>query len=185
MRLNCKIFKLNIMIELEKTYLAKNMPENLQNCKFKEIIDLYIPKHSEHPKLRIRKNGNKYEATKKEPINNKDASCQEEQTIILTKLEFEALQKIDGKMVRKLRYYYNYNGRTAEVDIFQDNLKGLVVVEFEFSTVKEKNIFKMPKFCLADITQEIFIAGGIICGKSYKDIEDNLNKFGYRKLFIK
>ena len=53
------------MIELEKTYLAKNIPENLQNCKFKEIVDIYIPKYSEHPKLRIRKNGNRYEVTKK------------------------------------------------------------------------------------------------------------------------
>ena len=173
------------MIELEKTYLAKNIPENLQSCKFKEIIDIYIPKYSKHPKLRIRKNGNKYEATKKEPVSCKDASRQEEQTIILTKLEYETLQKIDGKIVRKLRYYYDYNGRTAEIDIFQDNLKGLVVVDFEFSTVKEKNIFKIPMFCLTDITQEVFIAGGMICGKSYKDIEDNLNKFDYRKLFIK
>ena len=121
----------------------------------------------------------------KKPINCGDASHQEEQTIVLTKLEFEALQKIDGKVIRKLRYYYDYNNRTAEIDIFQDNLKGLVVVDFEFSTIEEKNIFKMPKFCLADVTQEIFIAGGMICGKSYKDIEDNLNEFGYRKLFIK
>lgn len=173
------------MIELEKTYLAKNLPEKLQSCEFREIIDIYISKSDKHPKLRIRKNGNKYEITKKKPVNHKDASYQKEQTIILTVSEFEALRKIDGRIIRKLRYYYDYNGRTAEFDIFQDSLKGLVVVDFEFSTIKEKDIFEMPKFCLADVTQEIFIAGGIICGKNYKDIEDNLNRFGYKKLFIK
>jgi len=35
-----------------------------------------------------------------------------------------------------------------------------------------------------DITQEIFIAGGMICGKRYEDIEDNPNKFEYHKLFL-
>ena len=173
------------MIELEKTYLVKNLPEKLQDCEFKEIVDIYIPKLSEHSILRIRKNGDKYEITKKEPLNHKDASCQEEQTIILTELEFKALQKIDGKIVRKLRYRYDYNNRIAEVDIFQDTLKGLIIVDFEFSTIEEKDIFEMPEFCLADVTQEIFIAGGMICGKSYKDIENDLNKFGYKKLFLK
>jgi len=173
------------MIELEKTYLAKKLPDNLKDCKFKEIIDVYIPKDSEHPKLRLRKNGDKFEMTKKEPINEGDASRQEEQTIKLTKIEFDALNKLEGKRVHKLRYYFDYNGRTAEIDVFQDAIKGLVLVDFEFETIDEKNKFEMPDFCLADITQELFTAGGMICGKSYGDIENDLNKFNYQKLFIK
>ena len=173
------------MIELEKTYLVKELPENLKDCKFKEIIDIYIPKSSEHPKLRLRKNGDKFELTKKEPVNEGDASHQEEQTIKLTEIEFNALNELEGKRVRKLRYYFDYNGRTAEVDIFQDALKGLVIVDFEFATIEEKDKFEMPDFCLMDITQEVFVAGGMICGKSYEDIEDDLNRFDYQKLFLK
>jgi len=171
------------MIELEKTYLAKRIPD-LKNCKFKEIIDIYIPKTKEHPKLRIRKNGDKYEITKKEPVNEEDASHQEEQTIILTEEEFNALNKLEGKKTRKLRYYYDYNGRTAEIDVFQDDLKGLVVIDFEFDSVEEKDKFEMPDFCLADITQEQFVAGGMICGKKYEDIEEDLKRFNYKKLFL-
>ena len=173
------------MIELEKTYLVKEIPENLKNCEFKEIIDVYIPKSSEHPKLRLRKNGDKFELTKKEPVNEGDASHQEEQTIKLTETEFNALNDLEGKRVRKLRYYFDYNSRTAEVDVFQDALKGLVIVDFEFATIKEKDKFEMPDFCLIDITQEVFVAGGMICGKSYEDIEDDLDRFDYRKLFLK
>ncbi len=173
------------MIELEKTYLAKKLPKDLKSCKFKEIIDVYIPKSSEHPKLRLRKNGDRFELTKKEPVDKGDASHQKEQTIILTKTEFNTLNRqLKGKRVRKIRYFYNYDGRTAEFDIFQDDLAGLVVVDFEFSTIDEKDSFQIPNFCLADITQEVFIAGGMICGKSYKDIEHNLAKFKYRKLFL-
>lgn len=172
------------MIELEKTYLAKKIPEGLENCKFKEIIDIYIPKSAEHPKLRIRKNGDKFEITKKKPVDDRDASHQEEQTIILNKDEFEALNQIEDKRTRKIRYYYDFAGRTVEIDVFKDSLKGLIVVDFEFETVEEKNSFEMPDFCLAEITQEDFIAGGMICRKSYKDIEEDLERFGYKKLFL-
>lgn len=171
------------MIELERTFLAKRLPENLKNCKCKEIIDVYIPKNSDHPKLRLRKNRNKFEMTKKEPVND-DASHQKEQTIILTEAEFDAMNLLEGKRVRKLRYYYNHNGLVAEFDVFQDELLGLIVIDFEFKTLEEKDKFQMSDFCLVDITHELFIAGGMICGKSYEDMEDNLNKFGYEKLFI-
>ena len=82
------------MIELEKTYLAKYLPENFQTGSKKEISDLYIPKDSEHAKLRIRKNGEKYEITKKTLVDPNDASNQIEETIHLTSEEFSTLQTL-------------------------------------------------------------------------------------------
>ena len=171
------------MIELERTYLAKTIPD-LTNCKSKEIIDIYIPLEENHPKIRIRKNGDKYEVTKKQPIEGKDSTELEEQTIILTKEEFDFISNLNGKKIHKIRYYYNHNGNMAEIDVFQDKLKGLILVDFEFNTNEEKNSFTIPDFCLIEITQEDFIAGGMICGKSYEDIEENLNKFNYKKLLL-
>lgn len=170
------------MIELEKTYLARYLPLGLKDCKYKEIIDVYIPKSSVHPTLRIRKNGDKYEMTKKEPVVKGDSSTQKEQTIILTEQEFDELSKLDGKRTHKIRYYYDCNGRTAEIDVFQDDLLGLVLVDFEFDSQDEKNSFNMPEFCLAEVTQEEFLAGGMICGKRYGDIEENLKKYNYKKI---
>jgi len=172
------------MIELEKTYLAKEIPKGLKDYKSKEIIDIYIPRSKAHPTLRIRKNGDNYEMTKKEPVNESDSSRQEEQTIILTETEFNEFMKLDGKKVHKIRYYYDYNGITAEIDVFQGALKGLIVVDFEFKTLEEKDSFEMPAFCLIEITQEVFIAGGMLCGKSYEDIEEDLKKFNYTKLYL-
>lgn len=172
------------MVELEKTYLAKYLPENLVSCESKKIIDIYIPASAEHPKLRIRKTGEKFEMTKKKPVNDGDASHQEEQTIILNGDEFGALNKLEGKRIRKIRYYFNFAGRTAEIDVFQDTLSGLVLVDFEFDSLEEKEKFEIPDFCLAEVTQEDFIAGGMICGKSYVDIEKDLERFGYQKLFL-
>lgn len=170
------------MIELEKTYLAKYLPESLKDCKHKEVHDIYFPASSVHPNLRVRKNGDKYEITKKVRINDNDASEQEEFTIKLTEEEFKALSKVEGKVVRKIRYELDISGRTAEVDVFQDDLAGLVLVDFEFETVEDKDKFAMPEFCLADVTQETFLAGGMLCGKKYSDIEKSLEKHNYRRL---
>jgi len=68
-------------VELERTFLVKSLPD-IGNCESKVIVDVYLPKTSPHPVLRIRKNGSKYEITKKSPVTN-DASIQNEHTIIL------------------------------------------------------------------------------------------------------
>lgn len=170
------------MIELERTFLAKRIPEGLEECKRKEIIDVYIPANVEHPTLRIRKNGEKFEMTKKEPVVEGDASKQLEQTINLTSKEFEVLSGLEGRKAHKIRHYFPFEGKTLEIDVFQGALKGLVLVDAEFESEEEKDSFQMPEFCLADVTLEKFTAGGMICGKSYSDIEGTLQKFSYKKL---
>ena len=82
------------------------------------------------------------------------------------------------------KIHLNSNGKVAEIDVFQGSLKGLIVVDFEFDSMEEKESFEMPDFCLADVTNEVFIAGGMVCGKSYEDIENNLKKSNYVKLFL-
>ncbi|MEW6295330.1 MAG: hypothetical protein AB1467_03470 [Candidatus Diapherotrites archaeon] len=169
-------------LELERTFLAKKIPEDLRKCESIELIDIYIPREAEHPTLRIRKKGEKREITKKEPTHKEDSSKQAEHTIHLTEKEYDALTKIKGKKLWKKRYKYPYNGRTAEIDVFQGPLKGLVLIDFEFNTEGEKKDFRMPEFCLADVTQEKFAAGGMLCGKKYSDIKKELEKYGYKKI---
>jgi len=181
MNQECYFLTFLSMIELEKTYLAKYLPEGLQECKSKEILDIYLPKSSDHAKLRVRKNGEKYEITKKTLIDN-DPSKQLENTIPLTKEEFEELNLLPGKRIRKIRYYYPFAGRMAEVDVFQDDLKGLVLVDFEFEFEHEKDVFEMPDFCLADVTIEDAIAGGMLCGKHLLEVLPHLEKYGYSQV---
>jgi len=169
------------MEELERTYLIKNLPEGLDTCRKKDVIDVYIPHSIAHPTLRIRKNGSTFEITKKVPQGD-DKSIQKEYTIMLTELEFSELVKIEGKKVHKIRYYYDWNGVTAEIDVFQGALKGLILVDVEFKTVEEKDAFEMPDFCLVEVTQDDFIAGGMLCGKSYEDIEEDLKKYNYSRI---
>jgi CYTH domain-containing protein len=167
------------MVELELTYLAKTLPTNLKKYPSKSIIDLYINNGTNHSDLRIRQNGDRYELTRKTPVEDGDASKQTEITIALNQREFESFSNADSRRVAKTRYFYDHRGRTAEFDVFKGNLTGLVVIDFEFDNEDEKELFKMPDFCLADITQETFIAGGVLAGKSISDIKNELQKFSY------
>ncbi len=171
-------------LEIEKTYLAKILPTGLTDCRFKEIIDIYLPKESEHAKLRIRKNGDVCTITKKSPVNENNASIQNEEHIHLTPEEFQAFSRVEGNIVRKNRYYYPYQGYTAEIDVFQDQLNGLVLIDFEFKSEDELNAFVMPDFCLAEVTQEEGIAGGVLCRQTMKSLEDFFKKYSYQIISI-
>ena len=171
------------MEEFELTYLAKReIMDKLEGCSFKEMLDIYIPESSDHPTLRIRKNGDRFEMTKKQPIKENDSSHQLETTIPLTKGEFLDFSQLRGKRVSKNRFFYKESDHTYEIDVFQGELKGLVLVDIEFKSANEKDVFVPPSWVLAEVTQEKFIAGGMLCGKGYADIEDKLKTFGYSKI---
>lgn len=168
--------------EYEVGYLARTIPEGLAACKYTVIEDIYFSARSPHPKLRIRRKDDFYELTKKTQIDPNDAGQQREENVTLTPEEYQALAQGDGSKVSKLRYYLPYQGRIAEVDVFQGDLEGLVVVEVEFDTIGEKAVFTMPAFCLAEVTQEEGIAGGVLAGKSYEDISEVLARYKYKPL---
>jgi len=170
--------------EFELTYLLKELPTGVLSSRHKEILDIYLPTDDVHPKLRLRQSGDIYEITKKQPVSGTDSSHQIENTIPLTKEEFAELATLKGKRVCKVRYYYHENGIDYEIDVFQDDLVGLVVIDVEFSSNEEKAKFTPPDWVLVDVTQEKFIAGGMLCGKSYEDIAGELAGFGYQKQIL-
>ena len=174
-----------MLIENERTFLLKFIPSDLKNYPKEEYLDIYIPKKHNHPNLRIRKRGSQYEITKKFPVRLGDASKQHEFTIPISKDEFNELEKnLQGKYLKKQRYYYKYNDIPVEIDIFKENLRGLALADFEFTSESDKIDFREPNFCLAEVTQENIIAGGRLAGKKYEQIKHILNKYDYKPLFI-
>jgi len=117
------------MLELELTFLLQSfLPAfveqvqtgNYQNIKSKkEILDCYFPRSLDHPRIRLRKNGETFELTKKLALSTTDASIQEEQTLVLTAEEYQFFAQLEGKKIHKTRYRYEYlPGEFAEIDVF-------------------------------------------------------------------
>lgn len=165
------------MLELEKTYLLKTIPFDLDNYPSKKLVDHYIPVESDHPKLRLRKRWDIHEITKKTLVNEWNCSIQKEQTIDLSKLEYQALSDLPNKFISKIRYYVPYEWLTLEIDVFQDNLDGLILMDVEFSDIQTMTSFTMPDFCLADVSQNSAFAWGMLCGKSYSSLSSLIKQY--------
>lgn len=76
------------MIEIEKTFLVKKIPD-LNLFKSEDIKQGYL---SNPPSsLRIRQKGEKYELTKKIPLKKGDRGSNEEKNVELTEYEFKKL----------------------------------------------------------------------------------------------
>ena len=169
-------------LERERTFLAKELPQEIKTTEPTRIVDIYIPDTPAHSHLRLRQNGKTYEITKKTSVAAGDASEHIKQTIPLTEEEFAALSRCSAKRVAKDRYRVVIDGILAEIDVFIEDLAGLVLIDFEFDTEDEKDNFIPPSIALADVTQENFIAGGLLAGKTYDTIAPELKRFYYKKL---
>jgi CYTH domain-containing protein len=170
------------MDEIEVTFLPQYLPPAVTSAPAAYIEDIYIPEHFEHPRLRVRRDGDTYEFTKKVPVDENDASHQREFTVPLSQDEYSALKGVSSARIAKYRYQYSEGAVKYELDVFEDSLAGLVLVDVEFSSREAYEQFRFPEWFLADVTQESFIAGGKLCHVQYGDIADTLDVFGYRPL---
>lgn len=169
------------MIEFEKTYLIKYVPQNTKRKPPDVIIDRYITLGRKTLTIRVRKKANCFFLTKKIQ-QGESFSTHDERTIKLSLDEFKALSKLKCKVVSKFRYSIKYSNQIAEIDIFMGKLKGLATAEFEFKTRRKLLNFVAPDFCLADVTEADFIAGRKLAGKSIKQIKRHLKKYNYKLL---
>lgn len=172
------------MIERERTFLLKHLPKDLQTFPKKEIFDMYIPTDVEHPVIRVRKKGDDMVIMKKVDIEGEDGSLREETIIPLTKHEYRGFLNIPSKKLMKIRYDMPWGNLVAEVDIFQQDLYGLAMVDFEFQTEDASKTFQVPDFCLAEVTFDNDFAGGMLAGKQYQNLKPKLEKYGYRPLLF-
>ncbi|GHG58985.1 hypothetical protein GCM10012320_32820 [Sinomonas cellulolyticus] len=170
-------------LELEYTFLAARIPEEARAAPPVRIVDVYIPeKGPAHPRLRARQAGQRFELTKKTRLAQDDASALREETIELDEGEFAALTASNARRVVKDRHTVTLEGFPAEVDVFAERLAGLVLIDFEFPHEAARASFRPPAVCLADVTQEDFLAGGVLAGKSFADIAPGLERLGYAPL---
>ncbi len=143
-----------------------------------------MPANSKHAKLRIRRSGDSYTITKKSLISEETASEQVEENISINKEEFDAFRNIEGNKIEKIRYYYKYLDRCVEFDVFCGKLRGLVLVDIEFESSDDMKKFIMPDFCLADVSEEELIAGGVLSRQSFKSLSDFFKKYNYKKIIL-
>lgn len=136
-------------MEIERKFLLKTIPENLEKYDVKNISQSYI---STHPTIRIRNQDNKYILT----IKSSGVLSRQEYEMELTKNEYENLhKKVETLDLIKKRYIIPLKmGLKAELDIYENELKGLYTVEVEFPNLDEALNFTPPSWFGKDVTTD-------------------------------
>ncbi len=137
-------------MEIEKKFLVKEIPINLSNYECLNLTQAYV---STDPVIRLRNNNDdEYFLT----LKSKGHLMREEIEFPLTKEQFLNLwPKIESKVVVKKRYLIPLDRElTAELDIYEEFLDGLVTVEVEFSSQLEAENFNPPSWFGKDVTHD-------------------------------
>lgn len=143
-------------IEIERKFLIKELPKNLEQYEIKTIKQAYI---STNPTIRIRQQNDEYILT----VKGSGKMKRQEFELELTKEQFENLwKKIEGGYISKKRYIIPFLGDenlserelTIELDIYEGQLQGFMNVEVEFSTLNDAILFEPPNWFGEEVTND-------------------------------
>jgi CYTH domain-containing protein len=137
--------------EIERKFIVERLPPEFKNLTGKTIRQGYIIDAAEGIELRVRRKQNTYYQT----IKMGEGLSRTEIEIALSPDQFDQLWPYtDGRRVSKTRYTLPVGAHTAELDRFEGNLEGLVMVEVEFASVDDARAFAAPDWFGRDVTED-------------------------------
>ena len=148
--------------EIERKFLVKSLPEDLEQYPNKDIIQGYLATMEDGTEVRLRKKGDKYFQT----VKSGGDKTRMESEIEITEEQYESLwSATEGKRVEKKRYEIPHENGTIELDVYGGDLDGLLSVEIEFENKNDSNNFTVPEWFGEEVTED----------KSYKNQSLALN----------
>ena len=144
-------------MEIERKYLIKGMPPNLDAAVRLEIEQGYLCRK---PVVRIRKSNDDYILTYKRKYRGSaeegNPLMNEEIEVPLDEASYEHLkEKVDNNPIEKTRYVIALeDGLHAELDVFHGRLEGLSFVEVEFPDVEASQSFVPPDWFGEDVSSD-------------------------------
>ena len=135
-------------MEIERKYLIRSLPEQLETYPHSEIEQAYL---SKNPVVRIRKSDDRYTLTYK----GKGMMAREEYNLPLNESSYRhLLEKHDGRILTKTRYRIPLPPFTVELDCFHGDYEGLLLAEVEFPDLDTANAFTPPAWFGEEVTYD-------------------------------
>lgn len=130
--------------EIEKKFLIKKLPNDINKYPKKEIIQWYF-KDKNNKTVRIRKISMKGKTEYFQTIKKWHWLIKKEQEEKINKETFDKLwKKVSNQYLQKTRYYIPYQNKTIELDIFDWKLDWTILAEVEFSSYLQSKKFIVP-----------------------------------------
>ncbi len=137
-------------MEIERKFVLGAPPPGLDAHERARIEQGYVAVDPNGSEVRVRRRGDARVLT----IKSGSGLVRAEEEWPLEVERFEALWPLtDGRRVVKTRYLVPLaDGLTAEVDVYEDALDGLVTAEVEFGSESESEAFAAPEWLGREVT---------------------------------
>ncbi len=175
-------------IERRRVFLLENLPAPLTRAsRHLQIFDNYI----ENTRLRLR--SIRAPETKmwqwilqqREPLENLSEwkitemnlnEIEHQQFEIFEGREVKKNERVETNEIRKNRYFYEFNNKQIEIDLFLGELWGLVLGRVFFDASEELNFFSPPSFAVAEVTSDEFFIGANLLDKRFADVQTRFSE---------
>lgn len=137
-------------MEIERKYVLAAPPAGLDEHPHGRIEQGYVALDPDGTEVRVRRKGD----TRTLTIKSGPALVRTEQEWAIEADRFDALWPLsEGRRVVKTRYDVPLtDGLTAEVDVYEDDLAGLVTAEVEFASEPASDAFVKPDWLGTEVT---------------------------------
>jgi adenylate cyclase len=137
-------------VEIERKFVLAARPPDLDAREHARIEQGYVALDENGTEVRVRRKGD----TRVMTIKSGSGLTRGEEEWPLEPDRFDALWPLtDGRRVVKTRYLVPLeDGLTAEVDVYEDTLEGLMTAEVEFASEPDSDAFAAPEWLGREVT---------------------------------
>lgn len=137
--------------EIERKFIVTKLPKHVRSSPKRKILQGYLAVSEEGTEVRLRRKGDKYF----QAIKSHGDLSRSEIEVEISKKQFEEMwPATKGRRVRKLRYEVDHKGVRIELEVYRGALKGLIIAEVEFPTVKKSEAFTPPSWFGREVTHD-------------------------------
>lgn len=136
--------------EIERRFLVKSLPKNLEQYSCEEIRQVYLIMDGEK-EVRVRQGGDRYFHTEK--IGHGVTHTEIETEITKEQFDYQWLYNEKHRIIKE-RYRIPYQNLIIELDIYGGSFSGLIRTEVEFSSLEEAEKFIPPDWFGQETTND-------------------------------
>jgi len=166
-----------VQTEFYRLFLIDGLPGPLTPASSHlQLFDKYI----ENTRLRLRSIRDPYSRSwtrvlqQRFSISDGESSITKLAEIHLNDAEYTLFEKIQGREIRKNRYFHEFDRLSFAFDVYLGDLWGLNTAKVEFETPEPMENFLPPPFAIFEVTNDPFFAGVNLVNKKFHDIQTEI-----------
>jgi CYTH domain-containing protein len=161
-------------IERERRFLVTTLPKDATVVRVRQITDYYI----NGTRLRLREQRDDdgstiFKLTQKIPLRAAGAQQGLITNTYLNEAELSVLRRLPAKVLRKTRYSVPPFG----IDVFAENLAGLLLAEAEFESAEAAAALELPAYIANEVTSDDRFTGGRLAHASRQELKSWLSEY--------